>query len=347
MSLVRLFIRRSLGASGLLLALASCGPTPDTPAVTIPTDSVAARLADVERRITEAPTAALFAERARLQERRDSVALAVSDWKRAIAMDSTNASYHVGLGDLYYRTIRLAEAEAELRTAMRIAPDDTGPKLKLAEMKLLQREYQQAMDLANEALRLEPVHAKGYFLKGWIYKETGDTNLAISSYRTAAEQDPDFIDPLLELGLLHAERRDPLALQYFNSALTVRPNSSDALYALGMYAQENGMDSLAVACYGRMKETAPGNALPWYNTGYILLVHKNEPEAAREEFTEAIRRSPGYIEAYYNRGLTYEENGSLDSALADFKRALALDPTFTLAAEGLGRLADRGVHVER
>lgn len=334
----------------LVLAFAACTPKGNGTIADDdgPMDSLAVRLAEVEQRIISTPQdAALFAQRAKLQERRDSVVLAIGDWKRAIALDSTNAAYHIGLGDLYYRSIDLTNAESELRHAMRLDPNGTEPRLKLAEMKLLQRKYQEAMDLANEALRMDPVHGKGYYLKGWIYKETGDTNLAISSYRTAAEQDAEFFEPLLQLGLLHAARRDPLALQYYNSALAVRPNSTDALYALGMYAQENDMDSLALGCYERMKEVGPNNALPWYNTGYILLVHRSEPATARVQFTEAIRRLPTYTAAYYNRGVTYEEEGLLDSALIDFKRALAVDPGFTLAAEGLGRLQERGVRVER
>ncbi|MGV3638690.1 MAG: hypothetical protein ACO1NQ_13700, partial [Flavobacteriales bacterium] len=45
---------------------------------------------------------ALFAQRAKLNAARDSVKLAINDWKRAIILDSTNFRWRIGLGDLYY-----------------------------------------------------------------------------------------------------------------------------------------------------------------------------------------------------------------------------------------------------
>jgi tetratricopeptide (TPR) repeat protein len=303
-------------------------------------------LADIEKRILADPmNAALFAERARYFEGLDSARSAMNDWNRAIALDSTNIDYHIALADLFYRKVRIPESERVLRKAITMSDQDTEARLKLSELKLIQREYIEAMELANTALRIDPQNAKGYFLKGWIHMEAGDTTLAISSYRTAVERDPAFHDAYLQLGILHAALRDPLAAQYYASALEVRPNSVEAWYGMGMFAQENGQDSLALACYARIKEIAPRDPLGWYNTGYVLLELRNSPMEARPEFEQALRLSPAWPEAYYNRGLTYELDGRLDSALVDYRRALALSPDMTIAAQGLERLRSKGVRV--
>lgn len=311
-------------------------------------DTLAQQFEELEQQIRASPMdASLFAKRAAMQFKRDSVALAVNDYKRAIALDSLESAYHIALADLFYTKIRLPEAEQYLKNATRLAPNDPEPKLKLAEMKLFQRKYQESMDLVNEALRLEQGRAKGYHIKGHIYQETGDTAKAISSYRTATEQDPNYFDPLLKLAVLHADRGDKLALDYYNSALTLQPNNTAAIYGKGMYAQENGMDSIALACYDRMKTLEPNNALSWYNTGYIKLVHDQATADAREQFTTAIKLMPDYAQAYYNRGLAFEIDEVLDSAYTDYKKALAIQPALNEAAEGLERLQKKGVHVER
>ena len=54
---------------------------------------------------------------------------------------------------------------------------------------------------------------------------------------------------------------------------------------------------------------------------------------------------PTYAQAYYNRGLTYEFEQKLDSAAEDFKVALALQPDFDAAAQGLDRMQAKGVRV--
>jgi tetratricopeptide (TPR) repeat protein len=324
------------------LLFTACGQTEGDQGGT----SKPSELSDIEKRILAAPDdASLFAERARYFETLDSARLAVNDWKRAIALDSTNKQYHLALADLFYRKVKVAEAEAQLRKAIGLSAEDTEARLKLSELKLIQREYSEAMELANAALRIDPQHAKGYYLKGWIHMEVGDTALAVSSYRTAVERDPDFYDAYLQMGQLHAAMRDRLAWEYYNSALELRPNSIEAWYGLGMLAQESGQDSLAMVAYARIKEIDPRNPLAWYNSGYVLLELRDQPAAARIEFGQAIKLMPTWADAYYNRGLTYELEDRLDSAYSDYRLALELAPDMTLAAQGLSRLQSRGVRV--
>ena len=306
------------------------------------------RLAALDEQIIASPrNAQLFADRARLNQARDSVTLALIDWTRALALDSTNAGFHQGISDLYFQKIRMDEAEDHLRKAVRLDPKAPGPRLKLAEIKLLQRQYNEAMGWANDALRLDQQNAKGYFLKGWIHMESGDTALAISSYRTAVEQDPTMHDAFVQLGVLHGAKGDPLALQYYNTALDLEPNSTETLYALGMFAQDNGMDSLAIKCYDRIKELDADNVLAWYNTGYILLEHKKDTRSARRQFAKAIALAPLFPEAYFNRGLTYEIDGMLDSAFVDYRQTLAIVPDYTPAANGMERLRSKGLRISR
>jgi tetratricopeptide (TPR) repeat protein len=309
-------------------------------------DTAANPLLALEQQILKAPTDPnSFAQRARYFEGLDSTALAINDWKRAMALDTTDAQWPIALADLYYRKLRVEEADPLLIKAIRLDPQGTEALLKRSELKLLLREYKEAMSLANDALRIDLLNPRGYYLKGWIHMEAGDTTLSISSYRTAVEQDPAFYEAYIALGLLHAHRREPLALQYYNTAIELRPESVEAWYNKGMYCQENGMDSVALACYATIKTIAPLNSMAYYNTGYILLEHQQRTADARREFARAIALLPDHAQAYYNRGLTFELDGKLDSALIDYQQALRLAPTFTLPAEGLGRLQSKGIKV--
>lgn len=332
-----------LSFSLMILLGAACTTKPGTDG-----EKPTSPLAELEARIIASPTnAALFAERAVLFESMDSARLALNDWNRAIALDSTKVAYRISLADLYYRKVRISEAENVLTKAVAMSGDATEARLKLAELKLVKREYKEAMELANDALRLDPLNAQGYFLKGWIHMEGGDTTMALSSFRTAVEQDPAFLDAYIQLGQLHAAIGDPLSAQYYRSALEIQPRSIEAWYGLGMLAQEMNNDSMAIDCYARIKEIMPSNPLAWYNTGYVLLVLRDQPGEALAEFDQALQLSPSWPEAYYNRGLCYERGGQLDSALLDYRRSLTIRPDMTLAAEGLTRLAERGVSVRR
>ncbi|MDX9750427.1 MAG: tetratricopeptide repeat protein [Flavobacteriales bacterium] len=337
-------ISRSLPVFGGLLLVVACGTDPD-PAAGIDEHTP---LAEIDRRIVEDPgNALLYAERARYHERVDSAATALNDWRRAIQLDSTNASLHMGLGDLLFRLLRVEEAERSLVKASLLDPRATVPMLRLAELRLIQRRYPEAMDLTNNVLRIDLHNALAYHLKGWVHMEAGDTALAVSSFRTAIEQDPYMVAPYVQLGALFAVHHDPMAMEYYSSALEIDPQNVEALYGMGMYAQENGLDSLAMANYARIKELAPHDPHAWYNTGYILMEHRNDPVAARPQFARAMLVAPEYTEAYYNLGVTYERTGQLDSALVWYKRSLGVDPAFTAAAQGLSRLQSKGARVVR
>lgn len=332
----------------VVLLLTACVNDGGVGAGTGAADTSSNPLLALEQRILADPNnAALFAERARYHISIDSLQLAENDLRRAMAIDPRAPEWPLQLADLYYARVRILEAEELLEKAAALDTSRVEALLKLSELKLVQRAYKEAMQLANQALRKEVTNAQGYFLKGWIHKEAGDTALAISSFRTAVEQDPDFYDAYISLGLLHASQHDPLALQYYNTAIELRPNSVEALYNKGIYCQEHGLDSLALFCYDRIKEVAPQNAMAYYNAGYVHLTLRGDSRKARTEFNRSIALLPTNANSYYNRGLTYEEQGILDSALLDYQQALRLDPAADLPAEGLSRLQRKGLKVVR
>ena len=327
-----------------LILLGACNAATEAGAEDAPQEG---SLAWIEQRIIERPTdPGSFAARARFFEALDSMRLAEADWKRAIALDSLSAEWRIALGSLYFTKLRVLDAEAQLKGAIAVEPGSIDARSKLSEGYLMQGRYADAMAMANEALRIDPLNGSTYNLKGWIHRLAGDTNLAISSYQTAIERDPELYDSYVSLGVLHAARHNDLALSYYDNAIALRPGSIEALYNKAMYAQEHGRDSLALALYARMKEIDSDYPAPYYNTGYILLEHQRRIAEARIEFSVAIAKLPTYVQAYYSRGVTYELEGELDSAYADYKLAIQLDPQYTDAALGLNRLAEKGVRVK-
>lgn len=300
----------------------------------------------IQRRMLERPDdPALYAQRAVYFEGVDSSRAAEEDWRRAISLDQGNPEYRIGFGDLLFRRIRLADAEQQFQEAIAMAPGNVMARTKLSELYLAQNRFKEAMTVANDALRLDPQDARIYNLKGWIHRTAGDTDLAISSYQTAVERDPELYDAYISLGLLHAARRDPLALDYYDNAIALRPNSVEALYDKAICAQELEMDSVALQLYEHIKAVEPRYPLAFYNSGYVLLEHQGRRAEARKEFTRAIQLLPDYVDAYYSRGLTYELDNQLDSALTDYKQALKLAPGHTEAARGLERLESKGMRV--
>jgi protein O-mannosyl-transferase len=66
--------------------------------------------------------------------------------------------------------------------------------------------------------------------------------------------------------------------------------------------------------------------------------YENKYDLAMADFNKAIELDPNYAQAYYNRGTAYEDENEHDLALADLNKAIELDPEFSLAYNNRGNV---------
>lgn len=282
----------------------------------------------------------LYVKRALMFRDRQMLDKAIRDAQRAIAIDSTVSYFRTVLGKLYFQNANLRGARLNLERAAALDKTNTDALLKLGETDFLLRRYEEALTAVNDALRQNDKLAQGYFIKGYIYKELGDTALSKSSFHTAVEVDPSHYESYLELGRLEAYQGNPLALTYFNTAITIRPQSTEALYNKGMFLQAGGKYHEAMDVYRKIIEVDPDGFLGYYNAGYLNLTEFQKYDSALYYFDQVLRLQPGYIDALLNKGVSYEQKGETRKAVEIYREVLAINPDYTLAAKGLERLLE-------
>lgn len=280
----------------------------------------------------------LYIKRAYAYRDKNMMQLAIRDAERALAIDSTVSYFHTVLGDLEFKTGQLRDARLTLEKAVQYDNTNTEALLKLAEANFLLRRYDEALDYTNDALRVDDKLAQGYFIKGFIYKELGDTALAKSSFHTATEVFPEHYEAYMQLGGIAGYQGDPLAIEYFNTAIEIKPNSTEAWYNLGMFYQAGENYDKAIEIYRKLIEVDPKGFLGYYNTGYLYLTEFHDYNVALAYFDTVISIEPSYIDAMYNRGVCYEELDKPEQAINIYKLILEVEPDYTLAAKGLERL---------
>lgn len=257
------------------------------------------------------------------------------DIQNAISIRPNEAKYYIQKANSLFSSGETTLAFSSLQDALKYDSKSTEAYLKTAEIALLLKDYDKTIFNINEALKIDKISPKAYYLRGYALKEQGDTINAVKSYSKAIELKPDYEEPFEELGLLFALKGDRLAIDYLTSTININPNNLNASYALALFYQEHGMIQKALDLYHNILTKNPNHADALHNVGYINLVNKKSYQDALELFTKAIESDSTFFQAYYNRGVTYENLNQKENAKKDFGKVLEINPNHKLAKEKL------------
>ncbi len=280
----------------------------------------------------------VYVERAKYYRDSRDFDAAISDVKRSLVLDSSVADVFLLEGKLNNAIGQSAKAKFSFLEAIEKDPNHIEARLELAQFYGGVTNFEKAVEYVNEVLKIDQNYARAYFIKGLLYRKGGVDSLAISSIQTAIELDGETIEPFIYLGDIYGERNNPLAVEYYKSALDINPTNQQCIYALAYFYQNNENDREAINLYKRLLELDPKNFLAEYNIGYVFLQNLEKPDSAAYHFSNVLKYSPNYFQAYYNRGYAYELMENYPEARLDYKAALTLSNNYPLAIEGLNRL---------
>jgi tetratricopeptide (TPR) repeat protein len=263
---------------------------------------------------------------------------ALGDIGKAIQLNENNADYFVALSDIYLAMGRIPNCLEALKKAEALDKTNNDALLKMAEVYLILKDYPNAFEYTKRALDLDRINPVAHFIRGYAYMEMGDTSLAIKNFQAAADQDQNYFDAYIELGSLYTALKSPLATGYLQTATRIDPNRGEAYYLLGLAYQEQEIVPKAIETYEKLLLISPDFKEAHYNLGYINLVYINDFESAVKYFTQAVAIDPNYVDAFFNRGYSYELMGDLASARKDYQKALEIVPNYERSILGLNRL---------
>jgi len=334
-------MKRLIPAFALLFILiTSCGNKKSTStSTTDPKDTLANTLTLLNEQLKNDPeNPNLLFERSKLYYNQKLIQKASEDINKAVSLDSGNALFFLHQSDVYYAMNKIPEARVAIEKSLKINPKSREANTKMGELQFYLRDYANAFKYLDEALKIDPYYAKAYFIKGLCFKENGDTGLAVSSFRTCIEQDPEYFHAYMQLGEIMSQQNNPMAIDYYTNAIRINAGMVEAYYGLAYYYQEHGQPEDAIKVYQDLLNLDSHNAPAKHNIGYIYLFKLNDPGKSINHFNDAILDDQKMVNAYYHRGYAYEKLGKKDLAIKDYKKAVALDPEFELAKNRLKKL---------
>lgn len=131
----------------------------------------------------------------------------------------------------------------------------------------------------------------------------------------------------------------------YNLHYMIASNLTPKIFSSPDGPQRRQMIEEATAHYHRISEIVesgiekyPSDYISRNNLGTIYVNYLNTPEKAHLLFEQAIALKPGYVEAHYNLGFSYEKRNMPDSAIKYYKKTLLLDDHYMLAYARLNEI---------
>ncbi|MDA8693166.1 tetratricopeptide repeat protein [Saprospiraceae bacterium] len=297
-------------------------------------------IAELSKQIAKDSTSdKLYYERGAAYYKLENYDGAIHDLIQAINLDSLQYPYYHLLSDVLLDYYRSKEAVLTMERCVELLPDSRISMLKLSELYLILKQYDDSMALCNRLLYQDQQDEEAYFMLGMNFRAKGEIDKAINAFQTATELEPDLVDAWLLLGQLYEQLGDPIAIDYYNSAVNVNPENVAALHSKAFYLQNSNKIKEAIDLYREISVLDKYYTDAYLNCG-ILYMAIDSTERALEQFDIMAKTKPDSPAAYYYRGLAYQDLGEIEAAKENFTTALNLNPDYTKAKSALKALEE-------
>jgi len=261
--------------------------------------------------------------------------LAIEQYEEIVKLDPRSMDDHMMLGRLYQADNQLQKAEAEEKTAVRLAPDSEDAVLALAML------YNEQGDSTKAAQTLAAVpennrSAKLYSLMGATYDQQKDYTKAIDAYQHAIALDRDNLDAIRGLAdsLLNSGQTDK-ALQQYKVIADANPEDARTYIRMAEIYRKQGKLDVAIQNLKKASSLVKDDERISYELAEIYQAQGRYDDATQQ--LQTLLKSSEKADNKYTQeeqdnraiflerlGSVYRDNNNEQAALDTFQKMLAL-----------------------
>jgi tetratricopeptide (TPR) repeat protein len=284
--------------------------------------------------------------------RGDGIETTIAHLQSAIALNKLNDVYPRNLSQAYLVKVGRALQGQPTEEAMKKVNDDVA----------------KAVEAAKTATAIGPANVDNWSNLAIVYQSIssftrGADEFAISNYQEALKREPNNPVFMNEIGKLYVLRSDAYAtllkspdqktrtdaetnvkaeldkaLDWFNKAVTTKPDYADAHYDLGLVYERQGKLQDAIAKFEELLRTTPNDA----NTAFqlaTLYYRDGKKDESRALFEQIVISNPDYANARWFLASIYEEEKKYDLAIEQVNAIAKTNPDNAQVKAKLDQLA--------
>ena len=244
---------------------------------------------------------------------------AIVPLKAVVAKDSGNFQARTLLGLSYYGAKQYGKAIESLKVAVQADPGNAELQQVMAQSCLWADQYQCALDGFRQILLTQPNSAAAHVLIGEALDGLGKTREAIAEFQQAAQVSPHEPNVHFGLGFLYWKSQDyERAKEEFQAELTNDGDNAQAWAYLGDTEMKLGNREMAASHLNKAIQLQNDIRMAYIDRG-ILLSEENKYKDAIADFRKAVELDPGQPDAHYRLAHAYQALGETSEADKEFK----------------------------
>ena len=261
---------------------------------------------------------------------------AITTWNKLLKSSLTEEEAHAKLGQVLAEHGLVEKGLQHYEQAVNIAPDDINVRRGLALAYERARRWTQAVDSWKQILQKtdQPLlknEARSRVIA--IYQRQNKLNSKLREFAGAFETDPNdyqagFFLAEAYVKLVMYDKAEATLARIVERARTAKSveHETSALLALEKLHQQNNDLDKAIAALQRLAELMPLRARDYYHRIADLSLKLYQDDQAVHYATLAVQGNPDDAMAQARLGDVYRRMGNLESAAAQYRQAIDLDP---------------------
>lgn len=299
---------------------------------------------------------------------------AIQTFLKALKVDRNHPILHLNLAKSYEQENQIANAIAEYEAALRSKPGWKDAISDYSKLLLSLNKTKEAKELVTQALSVDPQNVSMHSTMGKIYLLQSDYENSTGEYKKALAIDPNYKSALIGISEALEDNGNAVqAIEYIEKVEKANPDDSkilkrsasvnlsanrvstasvkiktllnknkedvEALDLAGQFFIVKNEDAKASNFYKKIQELNPQYVKHWLKASsrYRQIGKLDKAESAIKRY---IQKNPEDSKAITNLALISESLGKTSEALANFKKALHLDPNNVTAKQSLLTIAD-------